>query len=600
MAYDDLKAEAGRRPFNIITERLEKCALKFGDTNDAGTCTATGEACHQGWATCKAPDAYVAEEFAVSYCDAVADMPSDQGFLPFIVPGSIKPKPGTPDPTNSLGERGKLAYKLLDAPHDDVGIDPYVAQRAYDPLDRGTYWPRFRQRFPYYMGRIVDWYSGYLDDEGFSWDNFKKRTYVIEKRAGWGRGDISTTAKDPLKLADNERSQFPQTSRGELAIAIAEGANPTAIEIVTADSTEYNLEDFETFSAVRIGDEVFKYTGVTVITDGVRLTGCTTTLDDGYSTETEAHDVGDEVQKCIWYRDMRAVEIVKIILERGASVPSAFIPYTDWEALYDTWLPSLRLTRLVTEPEGARGQIDEIIPQSMTWAFWWDEVDQQIKYDVVRPVDVGEAVQTLTDDDNLVSDSVDPKDEPDELVNETYYAFGQRDPTEDEDESGNYRKGWSDINGDSQSAREIGERRSKTIWCRWHPVNNQAQISRISKRVLAVRAKIPFRIDFQVDRKDDAARSGQFMELTTAKLPDATGAPRVGVRVRVLKAEQDGDTVSYTAREDFFRGRFGRAAPSSLSGLLYADASQDHRERYAFVADSTGKLSDGTDGYQLL
>lgn len=596
MAYDELKAEAGRRPFQVIVEKLEKCALTFGQTTDAGTCPATGEACFQGWSTCKAPDAYQATEFAVKYCEPVTDMPSDQGFIPFLL--DVKPKPGTPDPTNSLGERGKLTYKLLDAPHDDVGIDPYVAQRAYDPLDRGTYWPRFRQRFPYYMGRIVDWYSGYLDDEGFSWDNFKKRTYVIEKRAGWGRGDISTTAKDPLKLADNERSQFPQTSRGELAIAIAEGANPIEIEIVTADSTEYDLEDFETFSAVRIGDEVFKYTGVTVITDGVRLTGCTTTLDDGYSTKTEAHDVGDEVQKCIWYRDMRAVEIVKIILERGASVPSDFIPYTDWQALYDTWLPSLRLTRLVTEPEGAREQIDEIIPQSMTWAFWWDEVDQEIKYDVVRPVDVGEAVATLTDDANLVADSIQPQDEPDQLVNETYYAFGQRNPTEDEDEAGNYRQGFLDIDADSQSEKEVGERRANTIWCRWHPIANRAQLINIATRVMAVKAKIPFRIEFEVDRKDDAAKTGQFMDLTTSYIVDAFGLPRT-VRVRVIQASQDGDTVSYSAREDFFRGRFGRMAPAELAGLHWDNATQEQRDTYVFIADENGKLPDGINGFQL-
>lgn len=108
---------------------------------------------------------------------------------------------------------------------------------------------------------------------------------------------------------------YPKRSKGELAIAIAEGENPANIEIVTADNTEYDFEPFETFSAVRIGDEVYKYTGITVITDGVRLTGCTTTLDGGYSTITEDHDVGDEVQKCIWYRDMRAVTIVKHILE---------------------------------------------------------------------------------------------------------------------------------------------------------------------------------------------------------------------------------------------------------------------------------------------
>lgn len=597
MAYDDLKQEAGRRPFEFVTLRLQKCALTFGETTEEGTCPATGEHCFNSWTTCKAPDAYTETEFPVTFCNPVSDMPPDQGMIPFLT--DAKPRPGTPDPTSSLGERGKLRLSLLDAPHDDVGIDPYVSERSYDPLDRGTFWPRFRARFPFYMGRMVDWYSGYLDDDGFSLDNFQKRTYVIEKLEGWGTGQVTITAKDPLKLADNDRSEYPKTSRGTLAVAITEGENPSIIDIATPDDTEYDLEDFESQSAVNIGDEVFKYTGTTPITDGVQLTGVTTSLDDGYTTESDDHDVGDEVQKCIWWRDMRAVEIVKILFERGASVPSEFIPYTDWESLYDTWLPSLRLTRLVVEPEGVRDQVDEIIPQSMTWAFWWDEVDQEIKYEVARPPDFDDTVATLTDYDNLVADTVEPKDEPDELVNETYYAFGQRNPTEDKDEAGNYRQGFLDIDADSQSDREVGERRAETIWCRWHPVGNRAELVRLATRVMAVKAKMPFRVEFEVDRKDDSARTGQFMDLTTQYILSATGLPDTK-RVRILKASLDGDTVTYTAREDFFRGRFGRWAPAELAGLSYADATQEQRDRYLFWADSDGKMSDGSDGYVWL
>lgn len=189
-----------------------------------------------------------------------------------------------------------------------------------------------------------------------------------------------------------------------------------------------------------------------------------------------------------------------------------------WQPLYDRWLPSLRLTRLVTEPEGSRSQIDEIITQSMTWAYWWDEVEQIIQYDVVRPVDVDETVATFNDDDNLLGDSMEPKDEPDELLNQIYYAIGPRDPTEDKDEPGNYRQGVLNLNGDSISDKEVGEVREKTIWGRWHPVQNRAQVFRIITRVLAVRAAIPFMIPFRVDRKDDAARTGQFIDLTTRAL----------------------------------------------------------------------------------
>lgn len=598
MSYDDLKQEFGRRPFEWVRLHLEACKLRFGQTNEHGTCPASGEPCFQGWETCKAKSAYAPGPFTVTFCTPVADMPDDLDFIPFLK--TARPKAGMPEPMRSLGERGSITFTFLDAPHDDVGIDPYVEQRDYDPLERGTFWPRFRARFPYYQGRLIEWGSGFLTDDGYDPANFKIRTYVMERISGWGRKEVQIVAKDPLKLADDNRAQFPPPSKGTLAEPLEEGANPTSIAVTTSDASEYLIQEFEPgYSAVRIGKQVYRYSGVAITPNGVLLTGVTTTLGDGYSTEAESHDVGDEVQKCIWYRDMKAIDVVRILLTRGAKIPSAFIPYARWDELYTTWQPGLRLTRLVTEPEGVRAQIDEIIPQSGTWAFWWDEVAQQIQYEPVRPADYDELVAEFTDDDNLIAGSINPKDEPNDLCNELYYVFGQRDPTESRDEIANYRQGFLDINGDSQSPREVGERRAETIYCRWHTVAGRAALMNIAYRVLNARAKVPMRIEFEVDRKDGDARTGQFIDLTTQYIVDAFGLPRT-MRVRVIQATSQGNTVSYSAREDFFRGRIGRWAPPELVGLTYAQATDAQRARYLFWADPSGQLSDGSEGYHWL
>lgn len=598
MSYDDLKQEFGRRPFEWVRLHLEACKLRFGQTNEHGTCPASGEPCFQGWETCKAKSAYAPGPFTVTFCTPVADMPDDLDFIPFLK--TARPKAGMPEPMRSLGERGSITFTFLDAPHDDVGIDPYVEQRDYDPLERGTFWPRFRARFPHYQSRLIEWGQGFLSDEGYDEANFKVRTYVIDRLDGWGRRDVQIVAKDPLKLADDNRAQYPSPSRGVLAHEILAESPPSTIDIFTPDPGEYAIEDFEPgYSAVRIGDQCFRYSGVVPITGGVRLTGVTTELGDGYSTEPDDHDVDDGVQKCIWYRQLKAIEIFRILLERGANVPGGFIPYSTWDARYTLWLPGLRLTRLVTEPEGVRSQIDEIIPQSGTWALWWDEVAQQIQYEPVRPADIDEIISEFSDDDNLVENSVSLKDEPNELCNELYYMFGQRDPTKDEDEVGNYRQGFLDIDADSQSPREVGERRSETIYCRWHPIGNRAELMRLSFYVLKTRAKVPFRVEFQVDRKDDDAKTGQFVDLTSTYIVDRFGLPRT-TRVRLIQATSSGDKVSFTAREDFFRARIGRIAPGALSGLSYADASEAQRGRYIFIANASGLMSDGTEGYKLL
>ena len=66
-----------------------------------------------------------------------------------------------------------------------------------------------------------------------------------------------------------------------------------------------------------------------------------------------------------------------------------------------------RLTRLVCEPEGVKKHcFDELVPQTSTWAIWWDEEASLIRYRCVRPPDIDEVVGTMTDDANIISGSV--------------------------------------------------------------------------------------------------------------------------------------------------------------------------------------------------
>ena len=105
--------------------------------------------------------------------------------------------------------------------------------------------------------------------EPFSLANCKRMDYIAEELKGWGRGNVVLTAKDPLKLADNDRAEYPIRSTGRLETSLDATTSYTTLDIVTDRPTEYAIQSWEpSFSAVRIGDEIYKYTGTTVHTGG--------------------------------------------------------------------------------------------------------------------------------------------------------------------------------------------------------------------------------------------------------------------------------------------------------------------------------------------
>lgn len=613
MSYSDEAKKSGAQPFNWIELHLERCNLRWGTTNANGTCPAAfggavTDKCVNSWATCDAPSSFSPTTHIFKFSEAVDNLPLNEGFIPFL--RDINVSPGETDPGNSIGKRIKVTFRLGDAPHDDVGIDHYVEDRkdgtanvsgnSFDPVEQGTFWPRFRRRWPHYLGRKLVWYEGWLPHEptALDSDNFNKREYIIESLKGPGSdGEVTIVAKDPLKKADRERAKCPFPTAGELVSDMTDSETPTEIDVTIADATAYDLKAGETEDYVAIGDEVFTYTGTTAITDGVRLTGVTRSPPDPYTTEQESHDEGDRVQRCRLLQG-RPIDVFQELLEDFAGLPSAYIPFTEWETEHTTFLAGLTVQRLVVEPEGVNDLLDELIGQSMTWSLWWRETEQTIGYRALRPPDTDDVVDTLTDDDHLVADSIDVVDEPERLINQVHALYGQRDPTQNKDEIGNYRLGLIEIDDDSQSAREVNEEREHVIFARWHPPSNKSQVARISRRLLASRVRNLQSIEFEVTKKDDL-KTAEFCNLNTIWLRDALGAPR-DVRVQIMRVSNDGDTNRYTAREDSFLGRYGRWAPAALNGLTWANATEEQREQYLFWSDASGNMSDGSTGYRWL
>ena len=494
-------------------------------------------------------------------------------------------------PGGSSPMAGKIYYAEI-----RNGIDgPVVA--AFDPgrastgarefmAETGEIWTVNQSGSPF--AELIAW-----ERPAATINDFRMREYVMERFEGPGAdGRVAIVAKDVLKLLDDDRAQAPMKSKGELVNAMLASESPDAanIDVSTSELTEYDLTGSPSIGYVRIGGEVITYTGTAVQSATVvRLTGVTRAAPSPYTTEMKQHDAGDAVQLCVYFVGT-IPEVVRELMVTYGNISSAFIPFTDWETEATTWLASDNISRLVTEPQGLKSLIDEIIQETLTWGFWFDEVEQEIKFRAVRPADIGDTVVDLSDDANIVADSVKLTDDPNRVINEVQMLYGQIDPTKRKDELDNYRKGLLVADADSQSTNEIGQRRIKRVFSRWNSTASESVVLRYAERTLASRSRNLATIEFKVDRKDEDIGTAQFADLQTLYLIDQFGLP-VTTRMQIMRVDSAEEQVTYRAREDFFGAAlFARWAPAALEGLFWGDATAAQREQYLFWADSNGDL----------
>ena len=142
------------------------------------------------------------------------------------VPTALNPGTVSDRRYKALGRRASVRIVAEDFAYHDRAFDKYHAERlsgaaqadmtGYDPFDRGTFWGRWRARNPFYTGRPITIREGFADQPLAEWSS---RRYFIDRIEGPHEdGTISITAKDPLKLVEDDRAVAPRPSSGVLGV----------------------------------------------------------------------------------------------------------------------------------------------------------------------------------------------------------------------------------------------------------------------------------------------------------------------------------------------------------------------------------------------
>jgi hypothetical protein len=444
-----------REPLQVVEIVQPLCSRTFG----VAPCLATGDECWNTDATCKFVTALdltnsVIMRFVMPAANryinsATAFQPSTA--FPALVSVATAPTvlnvAGGNDDMSPLGLRAVAEVVFKDFPYNDVGFDPYLSTRAYDPMQQGSFWTKWLARNPYHTGFVLRIYDGYFGD---ALGDMIKREYSIEKIDA-SRSSVRVTAKDILrKVTDNDISA-PFLSNGALSLNLAIGGT-------SFQAAGTVIADYPSAGWVRINQEVVAYTSRATVGSNVEFTGLTR---GALNTVAAAHNQFDRVQRVLAYEDEPFQDIIYDLLTVWGGIPTSYITKVDWDAEKAEWRDLYNFTAYLTDPVKIQQLVGEICQQAQA-NIWWDERVQKIILKAQRPNFMPDA---LTQDANIIADSFTVEEVAKDRASQVYVYYGLRNPVLSVTDKFSYRSGEAFIDVDKE--RQYGEPAIKEIFCRW-------------------------------------------------------------------------------------------------------------------------------------
>lgn len=581
----------GREPITIIELDQDSCALVYGVAPCQAVLGVTGLIkCHNTILTCQDDDNFDLETLTLRFSTPMEanDLGDDVTVIPSLISVDTVPTVinigGADKDSSPLGQRAKITASLRDHPYHDRLVDKYWDERDYDPASQGTFWSKWLARNPYHLGRPLRVRQGYV---GQALADMDVRHYIIERIDGPSKGVVEIIAQDPLKLLDGTRRQAPTPNTGMLAGDIDEDDLAFTLSPAGIGNSQY-----PTSGIARIGSELVSYNrsadAVTLTSRGRRFTAATT------------HSAGDVFQDVLEIVSRRVDVLLADLLINYAGIDAAFIPTAEWAAEADLWLNGFDMSTWITEPTGLADLVAEILQQGCCF-IWWDEQDQEVKFRAVRSFFsvTDSAPIAISDDANIVADSVDIVFKPDERISQVLIHYAQIDPTKGVDDPANYDRTRLLTDTDAESSLRYNERRVKEIFARFLDDANDAATSVLASRILERHVDTPKVIKFATDAKDTAIRTGGVVSMIHHGLVDVTGENHATL-LQITSSEEDdpGHRITFEARPFLSRTRY--AFIMANGSPVYSLASDAQKETGAWIAPNAMGFANGDRAYRIL
>lgn len=384
---------------------------------------------------------------------------------------------------DNMGQRASISVTLRDAQHNDLPaavFDKYLSFRSYTAYTNGTFWGKFRARNPYMRFTPLYLFTCQRDENGADIDGtMETRTFSIESISGPNKnGEVVITAKDTLKVADGDFAMAPVQSEGFLA------ADITAIATTATMSPTGTINDYPATGYICIGgNEICSYTKTGG--DGLGLTRAQ------LGTTASTHTAQDRIQLVLRYSGVSPDLIISDLLMTYAGIDSALIDDSSWAAEVAGYLGTV-YTFVIPEPTAVNKLISEII-QQIGAAIWWDDVNSQIRLQILRAVPT-DAERWSTDE--VIESTMEIQEQEEKRITEVSVYFAQLNPVLKLDETRNYSSVATVTDDDTESL--VGGKSIKTIFARGIASGGRSVAEKLAQKYLSRYVVPPRKFNFEL------------------------------------------------------------------------------------------------------
>lgn len=586
MTYESEGNKKGRRPIIVFEMDVDQCTLVYGDSPCTAEVGVTGAAkCYNSRLTCQDAANFTAGTLTLRCVEPLDGMPLGEQIFSCIDSVSNAPTEILPE---GMSIRGRADVSLIDFPHHDRGIDPYVLEDTATsgrpttpPETRGTFFSKLIARFPL-VNRNARVKTGYLTEQFLEdWEtNFVTRHYLIDNVSSPDAGgQVRFTLKDNLKAASIGKVQYPAPSEGVLSAGISDSDTS-----LTMTPTGIGA-DYPASGVVRIGGEIIAYAGKT----GDQLTSLARAQ---WGSTASAHSEDAPVQICVVYNAATAADVLYDLLTEGAGLATSLIDKGEWDAEAALRLPSYPLTRVVSVPTDINDSVTSVL-ESVQAFLWFDEIERMVRFLVVSAAIPGDVVVQINESENILEDSLEFLGRDELRLSRTQVEYDMADQTgRVEWPNLQFRRALADL-----SVENIyGGPRLKAIKSEW--LKTEIAADNLIQRLLQRWLQPPQEVRFDLDARDaQAIKTGSIVDITSRQFVGPDGLDRALRCIVTFVDEVEPGTrwrfraISYIA----LSGRSGLIGPDTLND--YDSESDANRRDYVFLCGDDGKMSNGDDGY---
>ncbi len=537
----EIFARSGREPFRWIEIDQDFCQLFFGVPPCPAELSTFNKQCFNTRATCQAPAAYDRGVLTLRFCEPNGFMPMDAYTIPSlskVKTNSSKINPGGVNQSSgSIGTRASISISFLDHPHNDRLVDKYTQDRPYNPMERGTFWTKWRARNPYYLGRAIRYKTGYIVNGQVDPATVITQTYFITGFAGPDAdGNVSIQGQDVFSLVADEKAQAPKLSSGRLLAELTIDATSFTLDPIGIGSLEYPAA-----GKVRIGKEVMSFTRVGDVMTVVRRQA---------GSEGNTAKAGDVVQLCLEFSAQRPDAILYTLLHDFGGLEDQYLDTVQWDSEQTDFLPRL-YSALITTPTGITTLAGEMSEQ-MYFYPWWDERVSKVKIRAVRPAE-DDTVYPINDDASLIGGSVSIRDLTDQLITQVWVYYGLINAAGSLTDPNNYaavriKAALSEEGEDKQRQSRV-----KTIFSRWISALNAAAAEDLGDKLIARYSSVPREVAWTLDAKDRNIYLGDFVQISDRlNVSDLGEQQQMNVQIFSMDEVKHGTHYQYRGQQFVF------------------------------------------------